>query len=174
MNKENIIIRDPKKTDIDQVLKYINILSKEKTYVLLQGVIMSKKNEQVWLKSSIEKIKNGKSVVKFIFYKDTLIGISEIKLCKEKTAKEHIAVLSISIAKKYRGKGYGSLLMDEVLKEAKDKLKGLKIIYLEAFAENTVAIKMYEKKGFVKCGVLPGGVKRKGVFGDEVMMYMGV
>ena len=171
MNTENITIRDPKKTDIDQTLTYVNKLSKEKTYVLLQGVVISKKSELEWLKSSIEKIKNKKTVLKFIFYKDILIGISDIKLGREKTAKEHVAVLGISIDKKYRGKGYGSMLMDEVLKEAKEKLKGLKVVYLEAFAENEGAIKMYEKKGFIKYGLLPGGVKRKGEFGDEVMMY---
>jgi RimJ/RimL family protein N-acetyltransferase len=171
MNKENITIRDPKKTDIDQVLKYINTLSKEKTYILFQGLVMSKKAENAWLKDNIEKIKKGKAVVKFIFYKKEFIGNSVINMGSEKTAKEHVGSFGISIAKKYRGKGYGSMLMGEVLKEAKEKLKGLKIVYLEAFAENTGAIKMYEKKGFVKCGVLPGGVKRKGEFSDEVMMY---
>ncbi|MBC7766895.1 GNAT family N-acetyltransferase [Arenimonas sp.] len=45
-------------------------------------------------------------------------------------------VVSVSITKKYRGKGYESILMDEVLKETKKKLKGLKIIYLEHFSEN--------------------------------------
>lgn len=170
MNKENITIRDPKKTDIDQVLKYINTLSREKTYILFQGLIMSKKAEYSWLKDNIEKIKKGKAVVKFIFYKNEFIGSSVIGMGSEKKAKEHIGSFGISIAKKYRGKGYGSMLMDEVLDEAK-KLKGLKVIYLEAFAENTTAIKMYEKKGFIKCGLLPGGVKRKGVFTDEVMMY---
>lgn len=170
MNKENITIRDPKKTDIDQVLKYINTLSKEKTYILFQGLLMSKKSESAWLKDNMEKIKKGKAVVKFIFYKNEFIGSGVINMRSEKTAKEHLGVFGISIAKKYRGKGYGSMLMDEVLNEAK-KLKGLKIIYLEAFAENTTAVRMYEKKGFVKCGLLPGGVKRKGVIGDEVMMY---
>jgi ribosomal protein S18 acetylase RimI-like enzyme len=131
MNKENITIRDPKKTDIDQALTYVNKLSKEKTYVLLQGVVISKKTELEWLKSSIEKIKNKKTVLKFIFYKDILIGISDIKLGREKTAKEHMAVFGISIDKKYRGKGYGSMLMDEVLKEAKENLKGLKLCILK-------------------------------------------
>jgi len=59
----------------------------------------------------------------------------------------------------------------KIVDEAEKNLKKMKYIYLEVFAENTPAIKLYEKKGFVKCGLFPGSLKRKGKFVDEVMMY---
>jgi ribosomal protein S18 acetylase RimI-like enzyme len=169
MNKENIIIRNPKISDLNQTPIYINKLSKEKTYVILQGEIKSKDSERKRLKNNIKAILENKSVVKFIFHKNELIGICSIEL--RSGAKEHVGGFGLSIDKKYRGQGLGSLLMDEVLIESKKKLKKMKYIYLEVFAENIAAIKLYEKKGFVKCGLFPNGLKRKGKFVDEVMMF---
>ena len=152
MNKENITIRDPKKTDIDQVLKYINTLSKEKTYILFQGLVMSKKAEYAWLKDNMEKIKKGKAVVKFIFYKNEFIGSGVINMRSEKTAKEHLGVFGISIAKKYRGKGYGSMLMDEVLNEAKKHFDKTKDTIVQMADYNHKAINFYTKLGFTDTG----------------------
>lgn len=172
MNKENITIRNPKMTDLKQALIYVNKLSKEKTYVLFQGETISEKSERKWLKGCIKSIEENKSTVKFIFHKDELIGISEISL--KSGAKEHVGGFGLSIDKRYRGKGLGNMLMDEVLNESKKKLKKLKYIYLEVFAENVAAIKLYEKKGFVKCGLFPKALKRKGKFTDEIIMYKAV
>jgi RimJ/RimL family protein N-acetyltransferase len=168
MNKENITIRDPKISDLKQALIYVNKLSKEKTYVIFQGEIVSEKSNKEWLKNNIKTIKEDKSIVKFLFHKDQLIGICNIGL--RSGAKEHIGSFGISIDKKYRGKGLGSLLMDEVLNESIKKLKKMKYIYLEVFAENIAAIKLYEKKGFVRCGLFTNGLKRKGKLVDEIMM----
>lgn len=169
MNKENITIRNPKMSDLKQTLIYVNKLSKEKTYVLFQGETISEKSERKWLKNCIKAIEENKSTVKFIFHKDELIGICDINL--KTGAKEHVGSFGLSIDKKYRGKGLGSLLMNTVIEEAEKKLKKMKCIYLEVFAENTPAIKLYEKKGFVKCGLFPNSLKRKGRFVDEIMMY---
>lgn len=168
MNKENITIRDPKISDLKQTLIYVNKLSKEKTYVIFQGEIISEKSERKWLQSSAKSIKEGKSTVKFLFHKDELIGICDINL--KSGAKEHVGSFGLSIDKKYRGKGLGGLLMDEVLNESFKTLKKMEYVYLEVFAENIAAIKLYEKKGFVKCGLFPNGLKRKGKLVDEIMM----
>lgn len=168
MNKENITIRDPKISDLKQALIYVNKLSKEKTYVIFQGEIISEKSERKWLQNTIKSIKEDKSTVKFLFYKDELIGICGVNL--KSGAKEHVGTFGLSIDKKYRGKGLGGLLMDEVLHESMKKIKKMKCIYLEVFADNVAAIKLYEKKGFVRCGLFVNGLKRKGKLVDEIMM----
>lgn len=168
MNRENIIIRDPKISDLKQTLIYVNKLSKEKTYVLFQGETITEKSERKWLKNNIKAIEENKSVLKFMFYKDELIGICDINL--KSGAKEHVGSFGLSIDKRYRGKGLGNMLMDEVLNASK-KIKKMRCIYLEVFAENIAAIKLYEKKGFIKCGLFKNGLKRRGKFTDEMMMY---
>jgi len=171
MNIENIEIRKPKLSDLKQALLYVNNLSKERTYVTLQGEIIDEKTERTWLRKVLEKIQNKKAVYLFAFDKKQLIGIAEITMGSG--YKEHVGRFGISIDKKFRGKGIGTALMDAVLKESKSLLK-LRIICLEVFAENTGAISLYRKKGFVFCGEIPKVIKRKGKFVDEILMYKAI
>ena len=61
------------------------------------------------------------------------------------------------------GKGYGSLMMDHVLKEIKEA--SYENVMLWVFEENTRARRFYEKHGFVK-------TDKKKMFGDSVeVMY---
>ena len=168
MKKEYITIRNPKLSDLKQALNYVNKLSKEKTYVIFQGEEIKVEFERKWLKKITKAVSDKKAVAKFIFYKDELIGISSIE--QERGPREHVGGFGLSIAKKYRGHGLGSLLMDEVINEAKVKLKKIKYISLSVFGENTVAINMYKKKGFIEYGRFKNALKRKGKFDDEIMM----
>lgn len=168
MNKENITIRNPKMSDLKQALVYVNKLSKEKTYVLFQGETISEKTERKWLKSCIEKIKENKSVTKFLFNKDQLIGISGVDL--KSGIQGHVGGFGLSIDKKYRGKGLGSLLMDTTIAEAEKNIKKMKYINLTVFAENSTAVKLYEKRGFIKYGLFKNGLIRKGKLADELLM----
>ena len=80
-------------------------------------------------------------------------------------------MLGISISKKHRGRGLGKLLMDIILKEAKENLPKLGIVVLEVMAVNPNAIKMYKNFGFKEYGNLPEGNKYKGEFVDVLSMY---
>ena len=55
-------------------------------------------------------------------------------------------VVSIYLEEPYRGKGYGSLLMDMTLEWFKEK--EIKEIIIEVFCYNPHALKVYEKWGF--------------------------
>lgn len=168
VNFNEITIREPKITDLKQVLYYINKLSKEKTYITLQGEVIDEKSERVWLKSAIRKIQDKKAVYLFAFNKEQLIGISEVTMGTG--CKEHVGRFGISIDKNFRGKGIGSVLMNTVLNVTK-KLSKIRLICLEVFAENTTAIEMYKKKGFIVCGEIPKVLKRRGRYVNEILMF---
>jgi len=61
--------------------------------------------------------------------------------------------------------------MDLVIKKAIKNIKELKVITLECFTTNTIAISLYQKLGFKEYGRLPQGLKRRGKFVDETLMY---
>ncbi|MBU1200398.1 GNAT family N-acetyltransferase [Patescibacteria group bacterium] len=136
-NGLDIVIRYPKMGDVKSMCDYMNKVSKEKTYITWQGEKITLKYEKEYLKGQREKIKNKESIKLVLFVNRELAGISDIGMGKK--IKSHIGNFGITIAKKYRGKGLGKLLMKNVLNEAK-KLPRLKIITLEVFSKNKNAI----------------------------------
>lgn len=149
--------------------RYINALSKERTFILRQGEQISYTDEKKFVQEQIAKIKKDRAVFLLVFSGATLIGSSGITLGAG--AKSHVGDFGIIIAKNFRDQGIGTLLMKLTLAEAKKRLKGMKIITLGVFANNPRAIALYKKFGFKRYGTLPGGVFLRGKFADEHFMY---
>jgi UDP-4-amino-4,6-dideoxy-N-acetyl-beta-L-altrosamine N-acetyltransferase len=68
-----------------------------------------------------------------------------------------------------RGKGYAHEAGDLILRHAFDDLK-LHRVYLQVFAGNRAAIKLYEALGFSREGTLRQHVLKRGVFQDVLIM----
>jgi len=169
INQLELIFRNPKITDAREMLKYINTLSLERTYIRLQGEQLTLKEEVVYLKEQLKLIKKNKVVKILVFYKNELIGIADVGL-KDKTER-HLGLFGITIKKEYRGQGIGKELMRLTLAEARKQLKGLKIIILGVFAPNKKAIKMYQGFGFKQYGLLPKGVCMAKGYVNRLQMY---
>lgn len=166
---QKLIIRYPESRDSLQVWRYFNKISAEKTFITFQGEKITKKNEAKWLDSKIREISQKKCVFLSVFVDNKYSGSSEITL-KERTGK-HIGSLGITLAPEIRGQGIGKLLMNLVISEAQKKLPGLKMITLDCFANNEIALKLYRSLGFIEYGRLPKGLNYRGSFVDEVSMY---
>jgi RimJ/RimL family protein N-acetyltransferase len=65
----------------------------------------------------------------------------------------HTGMLGMGISYDWQNRKIGSLLMENVLKWALED-SPLKIIWLEAYADNIAGIKLYEKFGFEHCGII--------------------
>jgi RimJ/RimL family protein N-acetyltransferase len=165
----SVLIRYPESGDTKIMCDYINEISQEKTYITWQGEEISLEHEDKYLKKQIERIKKNETVQLLLFVDGELSGISAIDLGNR--VKSHIGVFGITITQKYRGKGFGKLLMKLILEQASKNLPKLKLVTLEVFAENKKAIYMYEKFGFVEYGKLPGGNLYKGKMVDDIQMY---
>lgn len=166
---QKLIIRYPQARDLLQIWRYFNKISAEKTFITFQGEKVSKKNEADWLDKNLKLISQKKCIVLFIFIDGKLSGISDITL-KIRTSK-HVGLFGITLASETRGQGIGKLLMSLVISEAEKKLSGLKIINLECFANNEVALNLYKSLGFIEYGRLPRGLNYRGTLVDEVSMY---
>lgn len=74
--------------------------------------------------------------------------------CKENPGygfvSEHIPELGIAIEKEYRGKGLGKKLMNSIIEEAKNN--GFDELSLSVDANNSNAIQLYDKIGFIQVG----------------------
>lgn len=162
-------IRYPKRTDLHELWRYINELSKEKTYINLQGEEITLKKEREFLSKTLKRIKAGEAVAFVVESNGKIIGISDVN--RRERAEKHTAIFGITLAKEFRGKGIGRKLMELVLEETSKKMKDLKLIRLVCFANNKTACKLYESLGFIKYGELPGGLLYRGEPTDEILMY---
>jgi len=169
---KGILIRYPEIGDLEEMVNFINELSDEKTFIRYQGEHETLESEKKWLEGRLKEIEEVKVVHLLIFFGNELVGAGQIHI-NDKTEK-HIGSLGITIARNFRGEGMGNLLMGLILKEAKKKLPGIKIITLEVFSANDVAKNLYRKFGFVEYGMLPNGVSRSGKFEDKLLMYKNI
>jgi len=164
-----ISFRGPKESDLKALHKFVNELSRERTFVMRQGEKVSMKEERAWLKGILTSIKRGETVFLIVEVDGTLAGSAQIT--KLKYANSHVGRFAISVAKKFRGVGIGKQLMLEIHALARKKLRGLKIAELDVFGDNTLARKMYKKFGYVQYGRMPKGIRHDKKYVDEIFMY---
>lgn len=166
---KTITFRYPTIDDAKILANYINKISAEHSFILLQGFQHTVESETKWLQDKLEKINKNKCVYICGFYKNNLVACSEITLGSE--AKAHLGSFGISVALDYRGQGLGQKIMEITIEESIKKLPELQIIDLEVFSKNKIAINLYNKFGFIKYGLLPKALNRKGEYNDAVLMY---
>ncbi|UZQ86634.1 GNAT family N-acetyltransferase [Thermoclostridium stercorarium] len=83
----------------------------------------------------------------------------------------HICNASYAVRKDMRGKGIGEKLVQHCMSKAKEL--GFRILQFNAVVKsNQRALRLYEKLGFVKLGVIPGGFLNKdGTYEDIIPHY---
>jgi len=162
------IIRYPKRTDLQEMWRYINELSKEQTFISFQGEEISLKEERAFLNDSLKKINQKKGLLLLVETDGKIVGVSDVRM--KPRISSHIGTFGITIAKEFRSKGIGKKLMEILMLEAK-KLKGLRILELQCFANNPIAPDLYKSCGFKEYGRLPKGIAYKDGFVDDILMY---
>lgn len=166
---EEYVIRYPKPGDAPAMLKYINTISKERTFICFQGEQLTLVEEEKVLIKQLEQIGKHEGVTLFVVAEGKIVGISQIEM-KDKAAK-HEGVFGISLFKEYRGEGIGKKLTQMVLEEAEKHIPQLLIVTLGVFGNNRLAMEMYKKFGFVESGRLPKGVLHRDEYVDHVYMF---
>lgn len=168
----DILIRYLEKGDEVEMTKYINELSKEKTFITFQGEEVSFAGEKEYVDGFLKKIAEKTAIKLLVIHDSKIIGISDIYMA-ERTMR-HIGIFGITVAKEFRNHGIGRLLMELTLKEAEKEILIIKIVTLGVFAKNSIAKRIYEGFGFVEYGKLPNGIMRSNAFEDEILMYKNI
>lgn len=80
----------------------------------------------------------------------------------------HRGTLGMGLIKEFRGQGLGTRLLEKTLAHAKEI--GLEKVELTVYTENLAAIKLYEKCGFEKTGLIKHYRKLNGRYFDCLCM----
>lgn len=172
-NGEEATIRYPQASDVQAMTEYINIISKEDTYVTVSGEEITKEEELQYLEDQFHKIEDGDSVLLLATVNGAIVGISGVTRNQASRRRAlHIGVFGISIKNEYRGAGIGYELAKTTIDQAKLNIDNLRLITLTVYEPNIKAQLLYEKLGFKDYGILPGGVWYRDNYIDEISMYL--
>ena len=171
--EKEMVIRYPKWEDLEEITRYINKLSCEDTFITFSGEEIKKEEEAKALSDWFYGIEIGDKVVLECFYNDQLVGLANIDRDKSNRKRSlHVGTLGISVEKEFRGEGIGYELGKTVIKEAKNRIDGLKMIILDVYSLNINAQNLYKKLGFKEAGRLSKKILYRGQYIDEIKMYL--
>lgn len=168
-----ITIRYPKEDDVEGLVEYINAISVEDTFTETNGHVFTMDEEKQWLTDLIKKMDQGNAVHLLCEFEGKIVGASHVFRKNPRYHRfDHVGVFGIALAQGFRGDGIGKMLMGTAIAEAKEKLAGLKMMEISCFGCNTGGLALYGKFGFKECGRLPKSVLHRGVYVDNVNMYL--
>lgn len=167
-NGKEAYLRNGVESDGEAVFENFNLTHAETDYLLSYPDENSFNPEQEG--QFLEKKAESANEIEIIAFVDGKVaGTAGIEAIGTKYKVQHRAELGISVAKEYWGLGIGSELMKACIQSAKDA--GYVQLELNVVAENTRAISLYEKFGFVEFGRNPKGFKSR-ISGFQEVVYM--
>lgn len=116
-----------------------------------------------------EKSENDREVELVALIDDVIVGTAGIESLGSQYKVRHRAEFGVSVDKAYWGLGVGSALLSACIKCA--MLAGYKQLELNVVADNTRALALYSKNGFVEYGRNPRGFYSR-ISGFQELVYM--
>lgn len=146
---------------------FINRLSKEDTFLYLSGEIYTYAAQKNWLENALQEIKFNKHYFVWAYIDGKIVGNCDLR--RGGNRETHVGTVGLFIDSDFRGLGLGKLMVDSIIKKSKS-LK-YQILRVEVFSDNEVALNLYQKFGFAKCGQLLNGLYRKNKYSDKIEMF---
>ena len=160
--------------DASQLLECFKSVAIEGKFILstlsdIEKISPSIEKEAEWIKNTFD----GGGIILTAQINKKIEGYISITI-DAMTRRKHIAVIGICMIKQYRNIGLGKALMESAINWAKETPK-IEKLALSVFADNVLAIKLYEKLGFLTEGRQIREIKRgENDYVDTIMMYMSV
>lgn len=160
-NNRNILIRNAEAKDAEEIIIMVKQVIDETGFFPHTAEEFNLTAEQ-----EVEYIK---STALFLLVEIDEKIVGSVTLDRSNLIKlNHIVTFGITILKEYCGLGIGSLLMEKVIEWT--KFNGVEKIELEVFENNTSAIMLYKKFGFIEEGRKRKYIKTNEGYQDMILM----
>jgi len=170
-NGQPLILRKPSPEDAVKMINYLNTVGGES-----DNLLFGKDEFHLTVEQEVEylkKIQQDENTFMILgVFDDTIVSVAQISRSNRKRIG-HNSELAISVLKDYWGNGIGSVVMEELIRFAKDH-PVIRNISLGVRANNSNAIKLYEKYGFKKIGLHKDYFNINEIFYDEILMDLSV
>lgn len=160
-----LIIRKAEENDAEKFLKYFNIVGAETDFLGFGA-----EGPKISLEEEKEIFKNSTPKNFFLIAEadNKIVGSCSISTNEKRIRSIYFGELGIVVLKDYWGLGIGYNLMKTAIELGKKA--GLRKINLDTRDDNEKAIRLYEKLGFKKEGIITRGAVIKGKFYNLLIM----
>ena len=167
----NVIIREAKPSDAEQIIAYVKRLSEEpvSNIAISPGEFTHTIAEEESILSEFAASEN--SIFLVAETEGKIVGLLNCRGRNDRKAIRHTVTLGMSVDQDWRDQGIGSLLMSNAIEWAKE-LGFIKRIELLVFERNAIAIRLYQKFGFEIEGKHRKAIFRDGVYLDNLTMAL--
>jgi RimJ/RimL family protein N-acetyltransferase len=169
-NGEFFTIRRPNEDDAQNIIDYSKMLfaSTDQVLTTLEEYTITVQQEQTWINNFND---DPNSIILIAEMQRRIIGLLFfVGGSKKKNA--HTGELGVSVNPGFQGMGIGRQLMGSLIRWAQDN-PAIEKVFLNVFATNHRAIRLYQSLGFIEEGRFVKGVKQPdGQNVDVLQMYI--
>ncbi|MEY4595551.1 MAG: Spermidine N(1)-acetyltransferase [Bacteroidota bacterium] len=164
-NSSEIVLRTPVMSDAEVTWQWRN-QSAIRDNFSAHSFVVSLEDEQRWLQHQLSVATDSRCYAVVHRITGELIGMTFLKHINKNNCQAEFAIM---MDEAWAGKGFGTLACRETLK---DGFSGLNLhrIFLKVRVDNLPAIRIYEKCGFKKEGILRDDFFKHGKFIDQFIM----
>jgi len=167
-------IRELRPADFDDVLEtYLSFFPEAEADpsfgLLLFREQPTVENERKWFDDTLREVRDGNAVMRVAEVDSHVVGWCDVRRTRPGTPRDHRGLLGICVRNAFRGRGLGTALLGEVLQACRGRFEAVE---LSVLSTNPGAFELYTRFGFREVGVMPGAIKRAGVYIDERMMQL--
>ncbi len=160
-----VILRTPRREDLDNLMELINSLVDEKAEIARTEKV-TREEEAEWLPKMLSNLEKDELFFLVAEVDCKLVASSDIHILRGD--EKHVGILGIVVKSGFRNLSIGTEMMKTL--EEQSVTLGLKVLTLQVFATNKHAIHVYENVGFVQTGRIPKKHLRQCQYIDEVIM----
>jgi RimJ/RimL family protein N-acetyltransferase len=169
-NGRNILIRRPTEQDAEGIINYSKLLfsSTDQVLTLLEEYTITVENEKKWINNFQQ---DPNAIVLIAEFNFEIIGLLFF-IPNQKKKNSHTGEFGVSVHPNFQGIGIGRQLIESLLKWAREN-ECIEKVYLNVFATNENAIKLYKRLGFIEEGRHIKAIKQlTGEYVDTIQMYI--
>lgn len=163
---QELIVKSPEADDIPHLQDFYRHIFDESDFFFPSGKINRTTDEWQTLISGVSEAPH--SLIVLIYLQGNLVGFGNLIQSPIEVFKFNVE-LGTSVRANFRGQGLGQVLIDSMIRFAKEKSQ-LRRVNISVVSENKSAIQLYQKNGFQTEGVRKKSVFSKGRFYDEMLM----
>lgn len=163
-----IILRSAEPGDAEALLRYLKTVAAETPFLVREPeeITLTVEAERQFLEN---KMAAERELMLAAFADGEHVGNASFAAVGGAFRYRHRCTVGIALYRAWCGRGIGRLMLETVLRAAKDA--GYEQAELEAVADNRTAAALYEKLGFRQYGTFPDNMKYKdGSYADGVWM----